>query len=303
MEPSKTDFITDSDIVIGVSHNGITKAYPLMILVWHELVNDWFGDIPLTVSYCPLCWSSITFVRIVDGETVEFVTSGRLYNSDLVMYDRQSGQDHLTSIGRDLTNAGNLWSQFLGQAIVGPFAGYKLTRVPTDVMPWSDWQRLHPDTLILIPDTGYNRAYGADPYGSYYTSPTIWFPVANEDDRLFEKEVIFGVEYDEQQKVYPVQSVDENGVLNDVFQDRGIVLFKVGSMAIRGFESDVNGMRLTFEIKDGQFVDKETNSKWDEHGVAIDGPLKDTTMGRVQDGHIAFWFAWAAFYPATEVFE
>ncbi len=233
---------------------------------------------------------------------VEFGTSGRLYNSDLVMYDRQFGSNSLTVLGPDLTNAGNLWSQMLGQAIVGDRAGEKLTQVPTDVMEWKDWKRLHPDTLVLSTDTGYLRTYGVDPYGGYYTSPTIYFPVANRVERLHVKEIIFGVEYDEKYKAYPVSVVDEKIAVNDVFQNRGIVFFKVGNMAVRAFESDVEGQRLTFEFKDGRFVDRETNSVWNEHGRAVDGPLKGTSMNRAP-GHIAFWFAWVAFHPETEVFQ
>ena len=303
IEPSEAEFLSDRDVVIGVSFNGIVKAYPLEILVWHEIVNDVFGDIPLVITYCPLCYSSITFVRVLNGEKVEFGTSGRLYNSDLVMYDRQLGKNQLTVLGEDLTNAGNLWSQMLGQALVGELAGHKLTRVPTDVMSWSDWKRLHPNTLVLSRDTGFRRSYGADPYLGYYNSPSIWFPVENTDDRLFEKEVILGIEYDGQQKAYPVRLVNESGVVNDIFQNRGIILFKVGNMAFRGFESDVNGQRLTFEVYNGQFIDQETNSVWDEQGRAVDGPLKGNVLKQVQDGHIAFWFAWVAFFPETEVFE
>ncbi len=302
LKPGDVDFLSDSDVVIGVEYNGIARAYPLKILVWHEMVNDVFGDTPLVITYCPLCYSSIAFVRILDGRMVEFGTSGRLYNSDLVMYDRQFGSNSLTVLGPDLTNAGNLWSQMLGQAIVGDRAGEKLTQVPTDVMEWRDWKRLHPDTVVLSTDTGYLRTYGVDPYGGYYISPTIYFPVANRVERLHVKEIIFGVEYDEKYKAYPVSVVDEKIAVNDVFQSRGIVFFKVGNMAVRAFESDVEGQRLTFEFKDGRFIDKETNSVWNEHGRAVDGPLKGTGMNRAP-GHVAFWFAWVAFHPETEVFQ
>ncbi len=302
VESDSASSLSDSDVVIGVNYNGIAKAYPLKILVWHEIVNDLFGDEPLVITYCPLCYSSIAFVRVLNGKAVEFGTSGRLYNSDLVMYDRQIGSNNLATLGSDLTDAGNLWSQMLGQALVGDLAGHKLTRVPTDVMEWKDWKRLNPETLVLSIDTGYTRAYGADPYSGYYTSNRIWFPVANRDERLFEKEVIFGIDYDDKQKAYPVRILDEKIAVNDVFQNRGIVLFKVGYMAVRAFESDVNRKRLLFEFEEGQFIDNETKSVWDEHGEAIDGPLKGTIMKRTS-GHIAFWFAWVAFYPETEVFQ
>ncbi len=128
------------------------------------------------------------------------------------------------------------------------------------------------------------------------------FPVENEDDRLRQKEVIFGIEYDGKYKAYPIEITDERKVLNDVFQNTGIVFLRVGNRAVRAFESDVNGQRLTFEFRDGRFVDRETNSIWDEHGEAIGGPLEGTAMNRAR-GHTAFWFAWADFHPETEVYK
>lgn len=301
IKPNEVNFLSESDMVVGVEQGGVAKVYALKILVWHEIVNDWFGDIPLVVTYCPLCYSSITYIRELDGSAVEFGTSGRLYKNDLVMYDRQSGKNQLTPLGADLTNAGNLWSQMLGQAIVGERAGQKLVKVPTFVMEWRDWKRIHPDTLVLSTDTGYSRAYGSDPYSDYYTRRGTLFPLENRDERLFEKEVILGIEYDEKYKGYPIKAIDEKKVLNDVFQNRSIVFLRVGNKAAVAFESDVKRQRLTFEHKNGQFVDKETQSVWNELGRAIAGPLEGTVMERAQ-AHVAFWFAWADFYPETEVY-
>jgi hypothetical protein len=302
IKASDATFLSDNEVVIGIQHNGISKAYPLMILVWHEIVNDWFDDSPLVITYCPLCYSTIAFIRKVENEVVEFGTSGRLYKNDLVMYDRQSGNNMLIVLGSDLTNVGNLWSQFLGQAIVGDLAGYTLTQVPNDVMQWSDWKRLHPDTMVLSTDTGYPRAYGTDPYAGYYRSDSTYFPVENEDNRLPKKEIIFGIEINETYKAYPVTVLEERVVVNDVVQNVGIALFRVANLAFRAFESDVNGQRLTFEFKEGQFLDKETHSVWNEYGESIDGNLKGATMNRVQ-AHKAFWFAWADFHANTEVFQ
>ena len=115
VDSSQADSFSASDIVIGVEYDGIAKAYPFKILVWHEIVNDMFGDKPLVITYCPLCYSSITYIRELNGKTVEFGTSGRLYKNDLVMYDRRPGNNDLTVSGEDLTNAGNLLNQMLGQ--------------------------------------------------------------------------------------------------------------------------------------------------------------------------------------------
>jgi hypothetical protein len=302
LEPDEAEFLSDTDVVVGIHYNDVAKAYPLEILVWHEIVNDWYGATPVVVTYCPLCYSSIAYIRELDGKPVEFGTSGRLYKNDLVMYDRQQGNNQLTVLGSDLTNAGNLWSQMLGQAIVGDLAGQKLDQISADVMRWDDWRELHPETLVLSTQTGHSRAYGTDPYGDYYTTEGTLFPIENADNRFPQKEVVIGVEYNERYKAYPVRTISENQVLSDVFQDKGLVFFQVGDNAVRVFESDVDGQRLAFEYRNGLLTDKQTESVWNEHGQSVNGPLTGKRLDRAQ-AHTAFWFAWADFYPETEVYE
>ncbi|MDE1767534.1 MAG: DUF3179 domain-containing protein, partial [Thaumarchaeota archaeon] len=158
---SEVKFLKDDDLVIGVQLDGQTKAYPLLILVWHEIVNDKFGTTPVAVTYCPLCFTTQVFDRRINGTEVEFGTSGKLYNSNLVMYDRYTN---------------SYWSQALGEGITGDLTGYKLEKIPFDLMRWSDWKSLYPDSKMLSTDTGFERSYGADPYGDYYTNPQIIFP-------------------------------------------------------------------------------------------------------------------------------
>jgi len=120
---SEAEFVSDNDVIIGLEINGETKAYPLSILVWHEIVNDDVGGTPVAVTYCPLCFTNQVFERTINGNEVEFGTSGKLYNSNLVMYDR-------------LTES--YWSQALGTAIVGELAGYELEKTPFDVITWKE---------------------------------------------------------------------------------------------------------------------------------------------------------------------
>ncbi len=144
-------FLKDSDLVVGLTVNGQTKAYPLLILVWHEIVNDNVGGLPVAVTYCPLCFTAQVFNRTISGHVaVEFGTSGKLYNNNLVMYDRLSG---------------SLWSQALGEGIVGTHAGESLKRIPFDLAYWKDWKQLYPNSMVLSTDTGFTRPYGVDPYG------------------------------------------------------------------------------------------------------------------------------------------
>ncbi len=137
-------FMSDSDTVLGVEINGEVKAYPLFILVWHEIINDNVGGTPVAVTYCPLCYANQVFERVIDGQEVEFGTSGKLYNNNLLMYDR-------------LTES--YWSQALGISVKGELSGYKLNLIPFDVITWGDWKTLHPNTLVLTTDTGHIRSY------------------------------------------------------------------------------------------------------------------------------------------------
>jgi hypothetical protein len=148
-------FLEDSDKILGINIDGDIRAYPLQILVWHEIVNDNVGGIPVAVTYCPLCFTNQVFNRNVNYTISEFGTSGKLYNSNLVMYDRATK---------------SLWSQALGEGIVGKYAGTILERIPFDIAYWKDWKQLYPNSKVLSRDTGSNRPYGADPYGDYYTS-------------------------------------------------------------------------------------------------------------------------------------
>jgi len=172
-------FLKDSDLVLGITINGQTKAYPLLILVWHEIVNDKVGSVPVAVTYCPLCFTTQVFNRTISGNVVEFGTSGKLYNNNLVMYDRLSG---------------SLWSQALGEGIVGTHAGENLKRIPFDLAYWKDWKQLYPNSVVLSTDTGFTRPYGVDPYGDYYTSDQLFFPISNVDKRLGLKEMVVGLD-------------------------------------------------------------------------------------------------------------
>src|SRR3989338_2171433 len=194
------EFLENGEIVIGISRNGITRAYPFQILVWHELVNDELGGEPILISYCPLCGTAIAFKRTIGNDAVEFGVSGKLYNSDMVMYDRKTD---------------SYWQQATGEAIIGDLAGMRLEMVSTDIVRWGDWKMAHPDTQVLSLDTGYLRSYGDDPYGHYYTSQTLMFGVENEDRRLPLKEVVYGIEVDGKYKAYPDLSIDKGRTVTD----------------------------------------------------------------------------------------
>ena len=281
-----SNFMSDSDIVIGLDINGETKAYPLFILVWHEIVNDKVGDTPVSVTYCPLCYTSQVFERIIDNQEVEFGTSGKLYNSNLLMYDR-------------LTES--YWSQALGMAVTGELSGYQLDLVPFDLITWGDWKTLHPDTLVLTTDTGHIRSYATDPYGNYYTEPRIMFPVEHSDDRINPKEIILGFHQNDIYKAYKQNDIESNIVINDSIGKTPIMLVSLFSQNSRAFERIIDDDILDFVYSNDKIFDSQTNSEWNYDGLAISGEYEGRQLNRmtIEPG---FWFEWVAFHPNTLIF-
>ena len=284
-------FLKDSELVLGININGDIRAYPLQILVWHEIVNDKVdGVIPVVVTYCPLCFTNQVFNRTIDGgqDIVEFGTSGKLYNSNLVMYDRTSK---------------SLWSQALAEGIVGKYAGTKLERVPFDIAYWKQWKQLYPDSKVLSRDTGSNRPYGADPYGDYYTNSDVLFPVSNKDDRLGLKEIVVGFENKGQYKAYKLQEIEHKKVINDQINGKAIALFSLYPFMIRAYDPIAQGQTLEFNYnpKSKNFLDKQTGSEWNFEGKAIGGQMKGKQLIRLPFDE-GFWFEWVAFHPGTTLY-
>lgn len=282
-------FLQDADQVVGVNINGDIRAYPLQILVWHEIVNDNVGGTPVAITYCPLCFTNQVFNRTVDGRTVEFGTSGKLYNSNLVMYDRSSN---------------SLWSQALGEGIVGKYAGIKLDRIPFDVAYWREWKQLYPDTKVLSRDTGSTRPYGADPYGDYYTNNDVLFPVSNHDDRLGLKEIIVGLENGGQYKAYKLQQIEDTKVINDEMNGKSVALFSLHPFMVRVFDGTLAGQKLDFQYNknSSKIIDKQTGSEWNFDGIATMGPMKGKHLTRLPFDE-GFWFEWVAFHPETALYS
>ena len=196
----QANWLQADEMVIGVVYNGIAKAYPIRILNWHEIVNDEFAGEPLLVTYCPLCGTGIVFLPPQGGQ---FGVSGLLYNSDVLLYDR---------------NTESLWSQILAQAVVGERLGEKLSIVPSRFIRWREWLRDYPKTLVLSRITGHNRDYSRDPYLGYDETPLVFFPVANKpDDTLYSKERVIGITLDGVAKAYPFSSLEKND--KEVFED------------------------------------------------------------------------------------
>ena len=198
------------DRVLGVTYNGISKAYPVAILNFHEIVNDRFNGESIVVTFCPLCGTGIAYLAKVEDKALEFGVSGLLYNSDVLLYDRQTE---------------SLWSQIQRQAVSGPMKGTKLQPVSLTHTRWSDWKRLNPQTQVLSTETGYQRDYSSNPYRGYAKDRSLWFPVRAKDDRYHPKEWVLGLELAGRYKAYPFSELAvSGGVVEDTFAGYRVVV-------------------------------------------------------------------------------
>lgn len=189
----QADFLAPDHRVLGLARHGIAKAYPVAILNWHEVVNDRFGAEPVVITFCPLCGTGMAFLATVGGQVLEFGVSGLLYNSDVLLYDRQTE---------------SLWSQIMSTAVTGPMKGQRLTLTPVTHTTWADWRQRHPDTRVLSPNTGYQRDYQRDPYADYVQSEQIMFPLRFKNQRFHPKETVMGVTVNGHAKAYPFSQLE-----------------------------------------------------------------------------------------------
>ena len=296
------EWLEDPDPVIMLSHGDVTRAYPLSILIWHEIVNDEIDGQPVTITFCPLCNASIAFDRNFDGQVLDFGTTGRLRKSDLIMYDRQTE---------------TWWQQFTGEGIIGQYAGDQLRFLSSQVISWQDFKASHPDAEVLA-RPNMPRNYGYNPYVGYDSTSHPFLFLDTPDPRLDPVERVLGLTTKNEAIAYPFALLEEAGVVHDAFGGAELAIFHkpglssaldssviskgkdIGAVAV--YERQLGDQLLTFSAnEDGTFSDAETGSTWDILGKANNGPLAGEQLTAVLHfDH--FWFAWAAFFPVTELY-
>lgn len=198
--PEKALFMRGNDPVVSVTIGGTTRAYPLRILVWHEIVNDTIGDRPIAVTYCPLCGTAMVFDRKIGGRTLSFGVSGLLYQSDVLMYDRQTE---------------SLWSQLAMKSVSGPMKGEQLRWLPSAHMSWRAWRERYPEGVVLSTDTGFRRNYADSPYDGYEETEATIFPVQRHRKELRNKEWVAGLVLDKHAKAYRLRSLPDGEEIED----------------------------------------------------------------------------------------
>ncbi|MDY6768672.1 MAG: DUF3179 domain-containing protein [Candidatus Nanohaloarchaea archaeon] len=287
-QAEEATWLSPDDLVIGVTVNGEAKAYPFRILNVHEIVNDRIGGEPVAVTYCPLCRSGLAYSRQVDNRTLEFGVSGKLWNANLVMYDRETE---------------TYWSQIQGDAIVGPLVPEELDLVHSVITDWESWQESHPDTQALSRDTGiYSpQRYGSNPYTDFQSSERVGFGVDDVDDRLHPKEVVYGVSVGGDATAYVEADVRQEDVINDEVGGVPVAVVEdQESGGIRVFTRTMNNETLAFSLQNGSLVDGDGNT-WSFDGIAQEGPHEGETLEQL-NSHGFFWFAWSSFHPETDIY-
>jgi hypothetical protein len=293
--------------VVLVQVGDDARAYPIRILMWHEIVNDTVGGVPVTVTFCPLCNTGVAFQRTLEGQVLDFGTTGRLRFSNLLMYDRQTE---------------TWWQQATGEAIAGEFTGRQLTFLPASMISWADFKEAYPDGTVLSRETSYSRNYGRNPYTGYddlNRSPFLYDgpqtpgtlpPMARVVTVDLNGQAV-GYPYDVLQKVYvvndrvggvPIVVLWAPGTASALDADSVAGGEDVG--AATTFSRQLHGQTLTFlfDSDRGWRLDEQTGSQWDVLGQAVSGPLAGSQLTPVVSiNH--FWFSWAAFRPETRIYS
>ena len=294
----EANYLTDDEFVFGVAlaPDGaadaadavVARAYPLRILDWHEMTNDTVAGIPVALSYCTLCGSAILFDRRLGDRTFTFATSGLLYRSNKLMFDRETE---------------TLWSNLTGKPVLGPLVdeGLELTLLPVIVTTWADWRRQYPETTVLSVETGHQRDYSIGAaYGDYFASDELMFPVAPRDERLPDKAWVFGLRADDAAVAFDLVALQEAGVLNTDVGVQSAVLVVGAGRAVRAYDRGA----LDFEVKPGETASTvlvaSDGSEWRISDVGLHRISGGGFLKRLP-GHLAYWFGWYAFFPETEL--
>jgi hypothetical protein len=299
-------YLSPEEPVFGIALNGDVRAYPLRILDWHEMANDVVGGVPVSLAYCTLCGAGIAYDgKASDGNTYTFGSSGFLFRSNKLMYDRQTN---------------TLWNQLTGEPVLGQLAGkaIRLSLLPVVLTTWQDWVEQHPDTQVLSISTGFNRSYvpGAA-YGDYFADKGTMFPVWQRSKALPDKARIYALQIDGLPKAYELTALIEEKVLNDVLGEAALVLVaQRGTVNVEGsnlrvgpITYDSGGEVRAYQRGNHSFTaSSNLDILIDEHGQpwqvtedALVGP-DGKRLERIP-GHLAYWFGWFAFFPNTQLFS
>ena len=284
------EYLEEDNIIFGVEINGEAVAYPRRILVWHEIIRDVVGGESVSAVYSPLCGSMIVYRTTRDGVEHDLGTSGFLYRSDKLMYDKATL---------------SLWSSLKGEPVVGPLVGQgiRLETLPVVTTTWGAWRQRHPETTVLSLNTGHNRDYSDGAvYQDYFSTDEIWFPVPARDERLRNKDEVFAIRH----LNFPDDSL---AISTDFLSMHPVYQTRIGSMNLVVL-TDTSGTSRAYETRDEQFAEwdgeniirNNNNVKWEVTEAALVPEDSGEQLNRLP-AHRAFWFAWNSMYPETQLVQ
>ena len=295
-DPAAIAYLEPEALVVGLLLDGAPIAIPHNILVHHEIVNLTGLQTQIAVTYCPLTGSALVFDRASVGGA-EFGVSGLLYQSNLIFYDRNTNE--------------SFWPQMFGEARCGPRSGASLERFDFIEMEWRSWTALYPQTRVVSEDTGFDRNYlaGGNPYSNYEASEAFWFEMPALDRRRSQKERVFGLPAtaSEPAMAFPFGVLEQAGrrlvVETVVDGEPAIVLWDADGRTARAYRPVLDGEPVELEVAGLLFRDQATGSTWHVDGVARVGALAGERLEPIESGYIAYWGAWAAFHPRSELWS
>ncbi len=289
-EAETNGWISDDSLVDSLVSGSDARAYPRSITVWHEIVNDNVDGVATSLTFCPLTGSAIGFRgQAPNGTPLTFGTTGMLYNSNLVMYDRQSS---------------SMYPQILGVGISGPNKGVDLEQLPVTTTTWKLWKQSYPNTRVLSRQTGYYSPsrYDRYAYGDYDSNGNVYFPVAFESSRFFPKKPVIGARVGSESLAVLKEEFRSVGVANITLGGLPLVaLYDQATDYARIFSRTVNGSTHTFNYNNAKIMDAETGSEWTAQGKSIAGSLAGTQLPRINSFQV-MWFGWYAFHPNTSIY-
>ncbi len=286
----RIDFLKDNDLVVGIIDEGMVKAYPHPILDWHEIVNDVVNDKNVALTYCPLTGTGVAWDRNVNGNITEFGVSGKLYNTNLIPYDRETG---------------SYWSQMRLDCVRGDLVETKISTFHSIETTWKTWKTAYPNSLVLDTNTGFSRNYERFPYGDYRTNHNnIIFPVSKTDRRLPAKERVLAIITDNQKRVYSIELFTENKVITDQINDEEIIV--IGSKADNFVVAYKNIEGSNWSYVENQLpiiATDQLGNTIDLSGKITDGPNANNQLQPVSTQFMGYFFAFGTFYIDIDIYE
>jgi hypothetical protein len=283
-------FLSDNELIVGIKQGDVVKAYPHYILDWHEIVNDEVNGINTTINYCPLTGTAFAWKSTTGSTFTTFGVSGLLYNSNMILYDRETDSN---------------WSQIQQRCVNGELIG----SVPETVMvietDWKTWKASFPNSQVLTTQTGFVKPYGTYPYGPYKTNDDLFlFEPEPLNPALPNKQRVFALMTNNQSRVYKFSNFNGGKVVREnIFNKDYLVVGDENIIVAFETNTSTNNLTFTYDFDNSEtfFKDNEGN-KWNMFGEAIDGPREGQTLIPA-NGVTSMWFAMAAFFPNPSINE